>query len=689
MNRCPRPILALALLLVPLAPARAADTGTPPPAAVGLDLAGMDPAVAPGEDFFLHANGAWLKATEIPADRGGVGVFNDLAELTSTRTAELIRQAGQGQPPAGSNARRVADYYAAFMDEAGIEKRGLAPLQPALDRIAALADRTALARELGAGLRADVDAFNATNFYTDRLFGLWVAQDLVEPGRYSAFLLQGGLDLPDRAYYLDPSPRMAEIRAKLQAHVAAMLKLAGLSEAEARAARVVELERRMAEAHATRAESEEVKSGLNHWPRTAFAERAPGLDWQAYFDAAGLGKQDLFVVWQPAAVTGLSALVASQPLETWKDYLVFHAVDRAAPFLPRAFGDERFAFHATALAGIPQQRERWKRAVEATNQALGDAVGQLYVERFFPPASQARIEGMVQNLIRAFGQRIDRLEWMSPATRERAKAKLAVLKVGVGHTRQWRDDAGLEIRADDAFGNAQRAGLHDYRLELAKLGRPVDRGEWVMTPQTVNAVNLPAMNAMNFPAAILQPPFFDPQRPLAMDYGAIGAVIGHEVSHSFDDQGAQFDDQGRLRNWWTDDDKAHFEAAAERLVKQYSEYRPFPDAAVDGRLTLSENIADVAGLAAAFDAWKLSLEGRPAPVVAGLSGEQQFFLSFAQSWRQKSREASQRQQLLTNAHAPGRYRALTVRNVDPWYEAFDVKPGQALFLPPAERVRIW
>lgn len=689
MTRFARLFLAPALLLVPLATAHAADTRTPPPAPVGLDLAGMDRSVAPGEDFFLHANGAWLRAVEIPADRGAVGVFSDLAELTSTRTAELIREAGRGQPPAGSNARRIADFYAAFMDEAGIEKRGLAPLQPALDRIAALADRQALARELGAGLRADVDAFNATNFYTDRLFGLWVAQDLVDPGRYSAFLLQGGLDLPDRAYYLDPSPRMAEIRVKLQAHVAAMLRLAGLSDAEARAARVVDLERRMAEVHAGRAESEEVRSGLNHWPRAAFAERAPGLDWQAYFEAAGLGKQDVFVVWQPAAVTGLSALVASQPLETWKDYLAFHAVDRAAALLPKAFGDERFAFHGTALAGIPQQRERWKRAVEATNNALGDAVGQLYVERWFPPASQARIEGMVQNLIQAFAQRIDRLEWMSPATKARAKAKLAVLKVGVGHTRSWREDTGLEIRPDDALGNAQRAGLHDYRLELAKLGRPVDRGEWVMTPQTVNAVNLPAMNAMNFPAAILQPPFFDPQRPLAMDYGAIGAVIGHEVSHSFDDQGAQFDDQGRLRNWWTDEDKAHFEAAAERLVKQYSEYRAFPDLALDGKLTLSENIADVAGLAAAYDAWKLSLAGRPAPVVAGLSGEQQFFLSFAQAWRSKAREAALRQQVLLNAHAPGHWRALTVRNLDAWYEAFGVKPGEALHLAPAERVRIW
>ncbi len=683
-----RSILAAALLL-PLAPARAADSPQPAPAAVGLDLAGLDRSVAPGEDFYLHANGAWLKATEIPADRAGVGVFSDLSELTSRRTAELIQQAGQGNAPADSSARRIADYYAAYMDQEGIEARGLTPLQPALGRIAAISDVAALSRELGAGLRADVDAFNATNFYTDRLFGLWVAQDLDDPGRYSPFLLQGGLDLPDRAYYLDPAPRMAEIRAKLQAHVAAILKLAGLPEAEARAARVFDLERRIAEAHAGRADTEDVRKGNNHWPRAAFDQRAPGLDWQAYFAAAGLAQQAELVVWQPAAVTGLSALVASQPLETWKDYLVFHAVDRAAPLLPKAFDDERFAFHGTAMAGIPQQRERWKRGVDATNQALGDAVGQLYVERFFPPAAQARIEGMVENLMRAFAQRIDRLEWMSPATKARAKAKLAVLKVGVGHTQRWRDDTGLQVSREDAFGNAQRAGLHRYRVELAKLRQPVDRAEWVMTPQTVNAVNLPAMNAMNFPAGILQPPFFDPQRPLAMDYGAIGAVIGHEVSHSFDDQGALFDADGRLRNWWTDEDKAHFEAATERLVKQYGEYRPFPDLALDGRLTLGENIADVAGLAAAYDAWRLSLEGQPAPVVAGLTGEQQFFLSFAQSWRQKSREAALRQQVMVNAHSPGHYRALTVRNLDPWYEAFGVNAGQPLYLAPADRIRIW
>jgi len=676
-------------LSAPSVTLRAEEKRSATSAATGLDLRGIDNAVAPGADFFAYANGAWLKATEIPPDRSAHGVGGIVAELTNKRTAELIQHAADGQAPAGSAARKLADYYASFMDEAGIEAKGLQPLKPALDRIAAIADRQSLARELGRGLRSDVDGFNATDFYTGQLFGLWIAQDLNDPSRYVPFLFQGGLDLIDRSYYLEQTPRMGGIRVKLQAHMASVLKLAGFADAEARAARVFELERRMALAHVSREDSEDIRKGNNHWPRKSFESSAPGLDWLAFFAAAGLDEQAGFVVWQPSAVTGLSALVASQPLETWKAYLAFHAVEHFADVLPKAVVDERFAFHGTLLTGIPKLRERWKRGVEATNGALGDAVGQFYVARYFPPSEKARIEAMVANLIAAFRQRIDKLEWMAPATKQKAKAKLAVLKVGVGYPDHWVDYEGLEIVRGDAFGNALRAELFDYQLNLRKLGQPVDRSEWVMTPQTVNAVNLPAMNAMNFPAAILQPPFFDPARPLAMDYGAIGATIGHEVSHSFDDQGAQFDASGRLQNWWTEDDLAHFQASAAQLVKQYDGYRPFPDLTVNGKLTLSENIADVAGLAVAYDAYRLSLGGKPAPVVAGLSGEQQFFLSFAQSWRQKSREAALRQQVLADSHAPGHYRALTVRNLDGWYEAFDVKPGQALYLAPDERVRVW
>jgi predicted metalloendopeptidase len=654
----------------------------------GLDFSAVDRAVAPGDDFFRFANGRWFATTEIPADRSNYGTGAVVSDLTEQRTAQLIDAAikaahdSQGGPDkllSSDEARKVGEYYATFMDEEAIEKKGLAPLEPQLGKIAAIADRRALARALGEALRADVDVINNTSLHTSNLFGLWVAQDLDDPARYSPFLLQGGLGMPDRDYYLNPSAHMGEMRTKYQAHIAATLELARVPDAAAKAARIVELERRMAQLHESLAESQDVLKGNNHWLRKDFAARAPGLDWDAFFLAAGLDKQARFVVWQPDALKGLSALTASEPLQTWQDYLVFHAIERAAACLPRAFVAERFKFNGTVLAGTPQQQPRWKRAVDATNRAMGEAVGKLYVGRYFPAAEKARAEAMVKNLLTAFGKRIDKLEWMAPATKIKAKAKLAALKVGVGYPDTWRDYTHLQVVPGDALGNAARAELFEYRRNLAKLGRPVDRSEWVMTPQLVNAVNLPAMNALNFPAAILQPPYFD----------AIGSVIGHEISHSFDDQGALFDAEGRLQNWWTEQDFTHFKAAAARLVEQYDAYKPFPDLAVNGKQTLSENIADVAGLAVAYDGYRLALQGAAAPAVAGFDGDQLFFLSFAQSWRQKIREPALRQRIVTDGHAPAEYRADTVRNQDPWYAAFHVQTGQKLYLTPANRVSVW
>jgi predicted metalloendopeptidase len=483
---------------------------------------------------------------------------------------------------------------------------------------------------------------------------------------------------------------MAEIRARYREHVATVLKLAGYAaEAVAKAGRIVELERLIAASHSSRDDSSDVAKGNNRWTRADFATRASGLDWDAYFDAAGLGRQQEFIVWQPGAATGIAALVRDQPIATWKEYLALRAVESASTYLPKAFADEQFAFYGQALSGTPKQSDRWKRAVAVTDAALGEAVGKLYVAKYFPPSEKARAEAMVKNEIAAFAKRIDRLDWMSAETKAKAKDKLAILKVGVGYPDRWRDYSGLEVVAGDALGNARRALLFEYHRNLSKLGQPVDRGEWVMNPQLVNAVNLPAMNAMNFPAAILAPPDFDPGRPEVMDYGAIGATIGHEISHSFDDQGALFDAAGRLKNWWTKEDFAHFGASAAKLVAQYDAYRPFPDVAVNGKLTVSENIADVAGLAVAYDAYRISLGGREAPVVEGLTGDQQFFLSFAQSWRTKTREAALRQRIVTDGHAPAEYRADCVRNLDSWYAAFDVKPGQKLYLAPEERVKIW
>ena len=674
--------------LIAIPPAASAQTSTASPHA-GLDTAGMDRAVKPGDDFFQYANGGWIRQTEIPADRSTYGSFAILTELTDRRVADLIQEAAKDGAPAGSDLRKVGDYYVGFMDTTAIETAGPGAVKPTLDSIASIGDRKDLARFLGSTLRADVDALNNTNFYTENLFGLWVAQDLDDPGHYSPFLLQGGLGMPDRSYYLDSSSAMVSIRTKYQEHVAAMLGLAGVANPGAKAAGIVGLENRIAEVHWSREASGDVSKSNNHWSRGDFGAKAAGLDWDAYFEAAGLGRTQRFVVWQPSAVTGISALVASEALDTWKDYLTFHAIQSRAAVLPAAFDRQSFAFFGPVLTGAKQQRDRWKRAVAATNQALGFAVGRLYAERFFPAEEKARAQAMVADLIAAFRDRIDRLDWMAPATKKEAKAKLAVLKVGVGYPDSWPDYTGLEIRPGDAYGNLERARLFRYRQSVARLGRPVDRSEWVMTPQTVNAVNLPAMNAMNFPAAILQPPYFDPRRPLAMDYGAMGAIIGHEVSHSFDNQGALFDSRGRLHNWWTPADFKHFETSSAQLVAQYDRYRPFPDLAVNGKQTLGENIADLAGLAAAYDAYHRALRGKPAPSALGLTGDQQFFLSYAQSWRRKSREPALRNGILTDGHAPSQYRALTVRNLDPWYPAFDVKPGQELYLPPTDRVRVW
>jgi predicted metalloendopeptidase len=655
----------------------------------GLDLAGMDTSVQPGDSFFQYANGTWLKHTEIPADQSSWSPDAVLAELTSRRTADLIKEVAQSDAPAGSDRQKIRDYYAGFMDSTAIERKGVAPLKPALDSIAAISDRTALSRYLGTTLRADVDIFNATNLYTPNLLGLWVAQDLDDPSHYSPFLVQGGLEMPDRSYYLDSSSAIAAVREQYRPHVAAMLKLAGVRDPEAKADAIVQLETRIAKAHLSREASEDVEKGNNHWTRADFAAKAPGLDWDSYFAAAGLESASRFVVWQPGAVTGLSRLVASQPLDTWKAWLAFHAIQNHAGVLPAAFGKQSFAFFGATLSGTKQQRERWKFGISATNDALGYAVGRLYAERYFPPAEKARAEAMVTNIMAAFRDRIDRLEWMAPTTKEEAKAKLAALKVGVGYPDHWPDYSALEVKSGDAFGNADRAELWQLHQSLAKLDKPVDRSEWVMTPQTVNAVNLPAMNAMNFPAAILQPPYFDPKRPAALDYGAIGATIGHEVSHSFDNAGALFDSHGRLRNWWTPADFKHFQASGAQLAAQYDTYRPFPDLHINGKQTLGENIADLAGLTATYEAYHRSLRGSPAPVVDGLTGDQQFFISYAQSWREKVRAPALRNQVLTDGHAPGQYRALTVRNLDAWYEAFGVKPGEKLYLDPGQRVRIW
>jgi len=655
----------------------------------GVDLAGIDHSVKPGDDFDGYANGTWRKTAVIPADRASTGIFLQVFEKAEQRNAELIKAAAANKAPTGSNERKIADYYAAYMDQASIDAHGLRPLRPQLRRIDAIRTRSDLASVLGSQLRADVDPINATNFSTEHLFGLFVTQGLEDPSHNVAYLLQGGLGMPNRDYYLDPDKDMAGFRTKYQAYIATQLEEAGVVDADAKAKAIFDLETKIAKAQESLVDSEDVHKANNPWSMADFASKAPGLDWVAYFHAAGLDTQKQIVAWQPRAITGLAALVASEPLDTWKAYLAFHTINHSAGMLPKAFADASFEFYGHTLQGTPKQRDRWKRAIGAVNNDLGDAVGQIYVKKYFPASSKAQVQQMVSNILAAFADRVDALDWMTPATKQKAKAKIATVRVGVGYPETWRNYADLEIRPDDAVGNHLRAEEHEYQHQLAKLGQPVDKGEWWMTPQTVNAVNLPLQNALNFPAAILEAPFFDPKADAAANYGSIGAVIGHEISHSFDNTGADFDADGRMANWWTPEDEAHFKAAGQKLVAQYSAYEPLPGLHINGQQTLGENIADVSGLTISWLAYHKSLGGKQAPVIDGLTGDQRFFLAFAQSWREKTRDAALRAQVISDGHSPGNFRAETVRNLDAWYDAFSPKPGEKLYLAPKDRVKIW
>jgi putative endopeptidase len=691
MNRL-RHVSVLALVVIAAACSRIGDSKSAKPestGAGGIDLKGMDRSVSPGDDFFAFANGAWAKTAEIPPDKSAYGTWS----VMNDRTLERIRNLIEGLTKAGgaqsADESRVADYYVSYMDDASIESRGLEPVRPSLAAIEAIRDRRGLAAWICSNIRTDVDPLNATNFYTDRLFGVWISPALDEPTTYVPYLLQGGLGLPDRDYYLDQSQEMSRVRVSYRDHVVTILRLAGFANPESTAQRIVALETKLARVHATRTQSADVAKANNPWSRGEFASRAPGFDWATCFDSARLTSAPRIIVWHPSAITGIAALLSSAPMEAWREYLAFHAIDHDANLLPKAFADEQFAFYGKVLSGAQEQRPRWKRAVDATNNALGDLVGQLYVRKHFPPQSKQQLQVMVKNLVAAFDRRIEALEWMDPRTKANARAKLGTLRVGIGYPDSWRDYSKIEIVRGEALMNARRAERFDYDTNLAKLGRPVARDEWSMTPQTVNALNLPILNGLNFPAAILEPPFFDPRASIAINYGSIGAIIGHEISHSFDDQGSQFDASGKLLNWWTKEDFAHFKAASTKLVEQYNAYTPLPDLHLNGQLTLSENIADLAGLAAAYDAYRQAAQAQQSSGPDGFNSDQEFFISYAQSWRTKMREPLMRQLVMTDGHAPDAFRAVTVRNLDAWYSAFGAKEGQSLFLAPADRVRVW
>lgn len=660
-------------------PVKPANAGGPQLGTYGFDTAGMDRSVNPGDSFYDYANGTWARTTEIPADRSIYGMFHVLRELSQERTRAILEDE---RAKAGS---KPGTFYASFMDEAGVEAKGIAPIKPWLTEIAGLKDRAAVVRWMGKMDRKGVPG----------LFGFYISPDDKQPDTYIAQFGQSGIALPDRDYYLKDDPKLADTRAKYQAYMAQMLTMLGESNAQARAAAVFEFEKGLATAHWTRIESRDADKTYNKWAAADFAGKAPGFDWAAYLGELGLGQQRAMLVAQPTAFTGEAKLFSATPLPVLQDYLRLQLVNAYAPYLPKQFDAARFAFFGTVLSGTPQQPVRWKRGSDLVTDAMGEAVAPVYVQRYFPPEAKAAADELVKNVITAMGERLDKLEWMAPETKAKARAKLAAFTPKIGYPDKWRDYSALEIKAGDLVGNVARANENEHVYQIGKLGKPIDRGEWFMTPMTVNAYANPVMNEIVFPAAILQPPFFDAKADPAVNYGGIGAVIGHEISHHFDDQGRKYDPTGKLADWWTPADVERFKVFTDKLVAQYDAYQPIKAENgagaqnIQGGLTLGENIADLAGLTVAYDAYHESLGGKAAPVIEGTTGDQRFYLGWAQVWRTKFREPALRSALLSDPHSPGEYRVATVRNLDPWYKAFDPKQGTTLSLSPEQRIRIW
>ena len=639
----------------------------------------VDARIPPGDDFFGYANGAWLKAAVIPAGKDRWTVRDEINEVTRQQVAAILDDASTSPP--GSLARKVADFRSALRSQSAIEERGVAPLAPMLSRIDRVGDRLALTRLLGGTMHADVDPLNLGVYTSSSLLGLSVEHSIHGEKTYSAFLLQGGLALGDRDQYLSREPPAVERRGRYRKYVSRLLTLAGFGDADRRAESVLALETAIAETQATSEATAVDRNADNQWSRADFAREAPGMDWGAFFEAAGLGAQPVIVAWQPSAVKGVAALVASQPVESWKDYLRSHAIDEYAGVLPPAFAEASADMHGDRR--LPEER-----ALAITQSAMAGAIGELYAERYFPPAQKARVCGVIANVAAAFRQHVARAAWLSPESRRIALAKLDGLYVGIGYPEEREDWSDLRVDAGDAFGNQQRVAERAYRHALARLARPYDPHEWVLTPQTVGAVLIFQQNAYEFAAALLQPPKYDSAASEAATYGAIGAIIGHDTSHFVDVLGADYEADGRMRRWWTGDDSARFDAAAEPIVRQFSEYQPFPGLKVNGRLTRTENVADLAGLTAAFEAYRKSLGAKATDRNYVRRADREFFIAFAQTFGAKLNETAMRAQLATD-HAPEMYRMDTVRNLDAWYEAFDVVPGQRLYLEPTARVRIW
>ena len=643
----------------------------------GLDLSAGNPAVKPGDDFFAYASGRWYEHFEIPPDRTSFGAFNQLDELSKQRVREIIEQAAAAHPQAGTPAQKIGDYYADYMDQAAIESHGLAPAEPDLKKIDAAATRADIAK-----------LFGLPGFAS--LFDLDLPPDLKNPDRYSVVISQSSLGLPDRDYYLKDDPKLQEIRGKYVAYIEQMLTLGGVPEAGPEAKEIMAYETAVAKAQWPIEKRRDVDATYNPRTKKQLLEYAPGFPWQAFMDASSVGARQELILSELTAIRDLSDLFKHTPLPTLKAYLTFHYLSDHAAYLPKRFDDARFGFYGQTLRGQPQQRERWKRAVDVVNGALGELVGQLYVARYFPPESKAKMQELVANLRASLSERIDALEWMTPETKSRAHEKLATFTPKIGYPDVWKDYSALQIHRDDLIGNVRRAAEWRWQYQVARLDKPVDRQEWQMTPQTINAYYNPLNNEIVFPAAILQPPFFDPNADAAVNYGGIGAVIGHEIGHGFDDQGRKFGPDGGLKDWWTEQDANVFKGRVDRLIHQYSAFEALPGLHVNGATTIGENIGDLGGLNMAYHAYHLSLGGRPAPVVDGLTGDQRFFLSWAQVWRAKIREGQLREYVMSDVHSPPYFRVNgPLPNIDEWYKAFDVHPGDKLYIKPEDRVSIW
>ncbi len=661
-------------------PAPVVPTGPKPEIGdFGLDLAAGDPSVAAGDNFYQHASGAWLKNNPIPADRTRWGTFDMLGAKSEANVRAIIDELAAKDAPAGSIERKIGDYYRAYMNEAAVEAAGLAPIQGDLARLAAARNHTELVRI------ASEPTFN-TRMPIVGFIGL----DQKNPDKYIVSITHAGLGLPEREYYLSADAKFVEIRAKYLAHIEKTLTLAGQTDGAAKARRILAIETEIAKLHWPVADRRDRDRTYNRKTKAELVTLLNGFPVQAALESLKLTDQTEFVVRELDAMPKLATLYRRTPLATWKEYMTFACISGNAGLLPKALADERFDFFGRTLNGQPQERDRWKRGVDAVSGAMGEAIGQIYVQRHFPADAKAKMLDLVENMRKAYGQRIDTLPWMTASSKVVAREKLAAFRVKIGYPDKWRDYSALEVTPDNPIENGKRAVLFDYNRRVARINGMTDREEWAMTPQTVNAYYNSVFNEIVFPAAILQPPFFDPNADPAINYGGIGGVIGHEMGHGFDDQGAKSDARGVLRDWWSAEDVASFKTLTDRLAGQYSEFEALPGLKLNGRLTLGENIGDNGGLSVALYAYKLSLGGQPAPVLANLTGEQRFFLSWAQVWRTHYREERLRNQVVTGPHSPPEFRVNgTVRNMGAWYEAFNVQPGQKLYLPPDQRVTIW